>query len=462
MSITRSYSTVFFLGFALPLCVYALSLIPQDLLLQAHAQTADQQVEQRKAQLEAELAEIEKEIQAQQVLLEGKQEERVSLERDVAILDAKIQKAKLSIRARDLEIKRISEDIYGKQETIGGLDSKLNREKQSLAQLIRKTNEIDNYSLAEVILGNQKFSDFFEDLDNFDAIKTELSFSFEEIALTKDDTLIQKEALEVRRSSEEELRSIQNLEKQKIEAQERERQRILDATKGEEKAYQALITVKLKSAAEIRAELFTLRGSAPIPFAEAYQYALNASSVTGVRPALILGVIAQESNLGENVGQCLLTNDPKKGDGKGVNTGRFFDGVMKPNRDVDPFLAIVSELGINPYGQVVSCPPSYGYGGAMGPAQFIPSTWDLYKKRIGKASGQNPPNPWDPRTAFFASAILMMDNGADKGTYASEKLAALRYFAGWTNAKNPNYDFYGEGVMGLAEKYQGLINVLES
>ena len=425
------------------------------------AQTADQQVEQRKAQLEAELAEIQKEIEGQQVLLEGKQEERVSLERDVAILDAQIQKARLSIRARNLEIERISEDISGKKKTIGSLDDKLQREKESLAQLLRRTNEIDNYSLAEVILGNQDFSDFFEDLDNFDAIKAGLSDSFEDIAITKDDTEAQKNTLEDRRSSEEELRSIQVLEKQKIEARERERQRILDITKGEEAAYQTLITNKLKSAAEIRAELFTLRGSAPIPFAEAYQYALDASRATGVRPALILGVIAQESNLGENVGQCLITNEPRKGDGKGVNTGRYFAGVMKPNRDVDPFFAIVSELGINPYGQVVSCPPSYGYGGAMGPAQFIPSTWDLYKVRIAKASGQNPPNPWDPRTAFTASALLMMDNGADKGTYYSEKLAALRYFAGWTNAKNPRYDFYGEGVMGLASKYQELIDVLE-
>lgn len=457
MTVTRSYVSILSLGVFI-----SFFLCAGGLFFTVSAQTADQQVEQRKTQLEAELKEIEKEIQAQQVLLDSKQEERVSLERDVAILTAKIDKAKLSIRARNLEIERISQDITGKRKTIGVLDTKLQREKDSLAQLLRRTNEIDTYSLAEVILGNQNFSDFFEDLDNFDAIKASLSVSFEDISVTKDDTISQKDALENRKSSEEELRSIQELEKQKIEVQERERKRILDATKGQEAAYQELITVKLRSAAEIRAELFTLRGSAPIPFAEAYQYALEASRVTGVRPALVLGVIAQESNLGENVGQCLVTNEPRKGDGKGVNTGRFFSGVMKPNRDVDPFLAIVKELGINPYAQVVSCPPSYGYGGAMGPAQFIPSTWDLYKKRIGKASGQNPPNPWDPRTAFIASALLMMDNGADKGTYASEKLAALRYFAGWTNAKNPRYDFYGEGVMGLAEKYQGLIDILEN
>ena len=408
------------------------------------AQTAEEQVAERRAQLERELAQIEKEIAAQQTLLEGKQRERVSLERDVAILDAGIQKAQLSIRARELEIRRLSQDITGKEQTIGSLNSKLSREKQSLAQLIRRTNEIDDYSLAEIILGNNNFSDFFEDLDNFDAIKAGLNKSFEHIAVTKDDTQTQKGILENRKSAEEELRHIQVLERQKIEVQEREKKRILTATKGQEAAYQSLINVKQKSAAQIRAELFTLRGSAAIPFAEALQYAQEASKKTGVRPAFILGIIAEESNLGENVGNGTWSVD------------------MHPTRDRPIFAEITARLGLDPNTMPVSKKPWYGWGGAMGPAQFIPSTWVLYEDRIAKSSGQNPPNPWDPRTAFIASGLLLMDNGADRGTTAAERLAALRYFAGWVNATKPSYAFYGDEVMGLAEKYQGMIDILNA
>jgi len=72
----------------------------------------------------------------------------------------------------------------------------------------------------------------------------------------------------------------------------------------------------------------------------------------------------------------------------------------------------------------------------MGPAQFIPSTWMLYKDRIARATGKNPPNPWLPQTAFTASAIFLADLGADRGTSAAEREAALRYFAGG-NWKNP-------------------------
>ena len=176
-------------------------------------------------------------------------------------------------------------------------------------------------------------------------------------------------------------------------------------------------------------------------FGDMYQYAKEASKVTGVRPAVILGILREETNLGQNVG-----------------TGNWLVDMKAP-RDTEPFKQICSELGLDPNSQPVSKRQSYGYGGAMGPAQFIPSTWVLYKDRIAKASGQNPPNPWDPRTATFAAAILMMDNGADGGTAAAERKAALKYLAG-SGWNKPAYAFYGDAVMQFAAEYQKDIDVL--
>jgi hypothetical protein len=52
----------------------------------------------------------------------------------------------------------------------------------------------------------------------------------------------------------------------------------------------------------------------------------------------------------------------------------------------------------------------------------------------------------------------MKDNGADAQTPAAERLAALRYLAGWKNASKSAYAFYGNDVMALAAKYQGQID----
>ncbi len=420
-----------------------------------HAQAEGDDVVARRAALEKDLAELEIEIEAQQALLQDKQRDRVSYERDVAILEAQIEKTKLSIRARDIVISKINQDINGKEKVIGGLNEKLNREKESLSQLIRKTNEIDNISLVEIVLGTQNLSDFFEDIDSFDSIKIALNDSFKEIAGTKSDTESQKRTLQNKQEEEMELRDIQKLQKSKIEKQEKEKQAIVEATKGVEAEYQKLIKTKEKSAADIRTELFTLRGSAAIPFEKALEFANIASAKTGVRPAFILGVIAEESNLGENVGTGNWKTDL-------YECYKNIGYATSAEKQKAAFLKITSDLGLNPDTLLVSRKPWYGCGGAMGPAQFMPTTWALYVDRIAKATGHNPPSPWNNGDAFMASAILLMDNGADKGTEYAERLSALRYLAGWKNAEKASYSFYGDDVMTLATKYQKLIDILQS
>ena len=283
-------------------------------------------------------------------------------------------------------------------------------------------------------------------------------------------TVDEKTTLEAKRIEERDLRTIQVLEKETIEEQERERSHILKVTKGQEDEYQKIISTIEKTAAQIRAELFTLRDTAAIPFGQALEFANKASAATGVRPALILGVLKQETKLGEYLG-----------------TGTYITD-MHPTRDVPVYLKITEVLGLDPRQMLVSKQPGYGWGGAMGPAQFIPSTWacfggfvqtaskkcgsvsgsyagpweyDVSKDRIRSLLGKNSPgNPWENQDAFMASALLLKDNGAARGTYASERLAALRYFAGWGNAEKPAYAFYGDGVMDFAEEFQKLINQL--
>lgn len=423
---------------------------------QAFAQTS---VEQRAA-LQAQLDQIEKDIANNQGTLGTLQAQRTTLERDIKILDNKIRIAQLNIKQSDVKLTQLKGNITEKQKSIAQVDAKVARSEASLAQLLRRTREIDDISLTQLALG-ESLDRFFQDIDDFQSIQKSLGKSFIEMAALREDLSGHKAALEEKEDEAKKVRQVQVLAKQAVLEDEKKKKSILTATKGQEKTYQQLIADKKKQAGAIRAALFGLRDSGAIPFGTAYQYAKEAEKQTGVRAAVVLGVLRQETNLGENVGQCLLTNSPLKGDGKGKNTGRPFNQVMKGSRDVDPFMAITAELGLDPFSQVVSCPQSSGFGGAMGPAQFIPSTWMLYKDRLASLTGQSPPDPWSARTAIFATALLMADNGADNGTRASERLAALRYFAGWANAGKSAYAFYGNGVMGYADEYQADIDILE-
>lgn len=431
-------------------------------------------VAKRRAQLEAELAKIEQQIQHQQVLLDGKAQERVSLERDVAILDGEIEKALLNIQARELAIRGLSDDIYSKQTVIDELNLKLEREKESLAQLVRKTNELDNSSVVEVILSNKNLSEFFEAFDDLQSLKFALNSSFSIIEETREYVRSEKQVLEGKREEEVDMKILQELQKQEVEEQEAKKQEILDVTKGQEAAYQQMVHASQRTAAEIRAELFQLRGTSAIPLGEALELANFASSKTGVRPAFILGVLKQETRLGE-----------LKGDGT-------WQEDMHPQRDRPVFMAIMQELGLNPSTMPVSAGGATYWGGAMGPSQFIPSTWACYGGFINATTntcanagglsfegfwagpwkynqatdrirsytgGSQPSNPYNNRDAFMATALYMKDLGADLQTFEAERRAALRYYAGG-NWAAPANAFYGDAVMGHAAYYQEQINIL--
>ncbi|MBI5004916.1 MAG: hypothetical protein HZC04_01890, partial [Candidatus Lloydbacteria bacterium] len=184
-------------------------------------------IDARRTQLESDLANLEKEIDGQRTILQSKQRERVSLERDVAILDAQIQEAKLSIRARDISIEKLRTDIAGKQQTIGTLLDKMEGERRSLAQLVRKTNEVDQYSIVEVALAKENISELFSDIDSLDFLGRALGESLNIIEKTKNITEEQKHSLESKQAEEEELRNIQVLQKRRIEESETDKKQIL-------------------------------------------------------------------------------------------------------------------------------------------------------------------------------------------------------------------------------------------
>jgi membrane-bound lytic murein transglycosylase B len=230
-------------------------------------------------------------------------------------------------------------------------------------------------------------------------------------------------------------------------------------TKGQEAAYNKLIQGKELKIAQISAQLFNLRDADGIPFGQALNYANIASQKTGVRPALILAILTQETNLGKNLGACYL-RDYSTGDGVSVKSGQFKARTMSPTRDVNPFLEITRNLGLNPQAQKVSCwIPMYskgkaaGWGGAMGPSQFIPSTWNLFTKRIQKALNVPLANPWNPEHAILATSLYMSDLGAGTQTYSDEKNAACRYYSGKKCSAGTGAS-YGAQVMAKAQNIQ--------
>lgn len=427
--------------------------------------------EKTREMIEAQLQTLERQMLEQERLVEDTRLDRQSLERDINILEGEIKQTQLGIKARSLAIEQLEDQIGEKEEVLDVLAEKLQKQQVSLADLVRKSALLEEYSLVEVMLSKESFSEFFTDVATYRSIKESLNKSLATLHQIRRDTIEQKNDLEGKQETEAEMKLVQELQKGEIEQKEKDKDQILRVTKGEEEQYKELLDSQRKSAAQLRNALFELLGGgAAIPLPEAIKLADRASDVTGVDAALILAILQQETELGSNLGGCLFTDSSSD------------RPVMHPTRDEPVFLAIAGILGFDPYSRSVSCPivqngTRVGWGGAMGPSQFIPSTWAIYGgivnygngweydksadaiRRINKNS--SPANPFDNQDAFIATALLLRDNGAN-GTYYGDRMAALRYYAGWNGASNPANSFYGDSVMRHKATMEENIRILSS
>lgn len=427
------------------------------------AQTSSDSVSTKEEQLRKELEGIEKEILIQRGTLKSKEKESISIERDISILNAKIKEAKLKIKAKNIVIEGLSKDIFGKAKTIGELDQKIDKEKESIGALLRKTDQIDSSSMITVMLSGNDLSQFFIDVDSFNSIKRSLDSLLDDIREAKASNERQKELLGVKKDQETDVKVIIETEKRRVEKNELEKKQLLGLNKEQQKAYKGIIVEREAKAAKIRSALFALRDSAPIPFGKALEYASMAFSKTGVRPAFLLAILTQESNLGANVGSCYLKNTDT-GEGVSIKNGRIFKNVMKPSRDTGPFVEITGKVGRDPYNTPVSCPQDGvgGWGGAMGPSQFIPSTWQLFKDKVASIVSKITPDPWEPKDAIVASSIYLGELGADNGSYSAEKNAACKYYSGKSCNQSKWAASYGNQVMTKAQNIQEtMIDILQ-
>jgi len=385
-------------------------------------------------------------------------QEKKTLNSKISTLSQKIKELNYRISQSNLVIKDLKFQITDTEDSIGQNINKIEDLKIKLSSILRTLDQEDQKPLIEILMSEQDLSGFFDSLLALEILNSKNKDILKDIKLLKTSLEEQKVSLDGDKTDLEATVKMHELQKQENSKTKKDQEYYLSIT---EKEYQQQVQEKKateQKVAKIRARIFELAGGdtkAPT-FGEAYEIAKYVNSVTGVRPALILAVLQQESAIGKNVGQCYLKNS-STGAGVKIN-GAALSRVMNPTRDVPVFLVIANESGRDPYNTPVSCPMSFGWGGAMGPGQFIPATWKIYKGRVASLTGRAA-DPWNIRDAFIATGLYLSDYGAANQTYNSEWKAAMIYFSGSTNSK---YSFYGNQVMAKAADFQEDINAIEA
>jgi membrane-bound lytic murein transglycosylase B len=291
------------------------------------------------------------------------------------------------------------------------------------------------------VLENGKLSDVFDQLNSLANVQQKIQEGIAEIEESKIFLENERGVLDDKRGELNQLKVLQMIQQRTVLIEIQGKSDLLVQTSGQESRFQSLLANAKLDADSAKNRLYLLEGTGlSMPLEQAFNYAQRASMLTGVRPAFLLAVLKRETSWGESVGTGNWRSD------------------MNP-RDRQSFIQICEKLNIDPDQTAVSKKPSYGWGGAIGPAQFLPSVWLSYESRIAKATGHKTPNPWDIGDAFVAAGLKLAENGADARTESAEWKAAQIYFAGnrWDHAV---YSFYGDQVIDLAGTIQEQLELI--
>jgi len=395
-------------------------------------------------EMETKLKELEDKINTYRNQIQINQQKAKTLKTEIAILDDEISRAQLEIQRIDLVIKDLNKKIADKESAIRQIERQVDLEKTALSELVRQINFYDDVSLLEIVLGRDQLSDFLSELHSLENFQEEIQRALKEIYVLKKDLEEGKAVLKETQEEQLSLKSIQQDQKTSLEDTKTQKKTILEQTKGQENLFTQLVKKTELDVEAVKNRLYFLKGfmtDGELRFEDAYKFAKFASIYTGVRPAFLLAILSRESDLGKNIGKGTWRED------------------MKPSQR-PYYLQICQELGVDPDKYPVSKKQWYGWGGAMGPAQFMPATWLGYKNKIAEITGNNPPSPWNIKDAFVAAGLYLANKGAAQGGYNIEWKAAMMFLAG-ANWNKGYLAFYGDQVMSLTKQFQEQIDILE-
>lgn len=408
--------------------VFLLGVIPAGVL---YSQTISPE---ERGELERQLDQLEREAADLDKTVSSLETQARTLKNEIKLLDSQIRQRELEIKRLTLVIRQAETDIGRKQKSIKVTEGKIGVSKRELGASVREFSQQDGDNLLELMLRNQNLSEFFIVLNDLEKVQGTIQSKLSDLRDHKISLEEQKSELEEFREGQEQAKSIQVIEQRSIRQAKKERDKLLADTQGKESLFQELLKKKRTDIAAIKNKLFYLE-QIGLTAEDALKYARLAAERTDIRAAFLLGLLEVETGK--------QFEDQKITVGQHLGTGNWnrdlyqcYIDLGKPTtaeKQKTAFFKITLELGLDPDKMPVSRRPNYGCGGAMGPAQFIPTTWLIFKDRVASLTGRGIASPWNPDDAFTAAALFLSDAGAKARTKTREIAAARTYISG-----NPN------------------------
>ncbi len=410
-----------------------------------------QEVDKR-AEIKVQIQKLEDEADAIDKSLAATEKEKLTLANEVDNFNNEIKRRELNMKRLTLAINEAAVDINTKTKDIATLSDKIDVSKKALASGLFTIYSYEQDSILEVLLKHDNLSSFFSSFQGLVGMQTGLQATMQKFADNQQTLQKERDDLENFEEDQQQLKSLQVVERKFLEQKKQEKDEILRLTKGKESLFQQLLKSKKQDIATLKTQLFYLEKTG-ITAEDATHFADLAAKRTGIRTAFLLALLEVETGKQFEDGVISV--------GTNLGTGNWqkdlytcYIKLKKPKTaeaEKAAFLEITGKLNLDPDSMPVSRKPNYGCGGAMGPAQFLPSTWLRFDDRVSQLTGHNPPNPWNVEDAFTAAALFLADAGADGQNPTGEAMAAKTYISGQPKCTKYVCNSYANRILSLAK-----------
>ena len=408
--------------------------------------------EDKRAELEVQIEQLEQEAAALDKDLVRVEGEKKTLASELAALDTEIKQRSLSIKKVALAIQQAVLAMQDKSEGLEVLSKKINSSKDALAYSIIALRKYDEEDWFSVLLKNTNLASFLVSVNNLNVVLTDVEKKLTNFKEEK--SLLEKEKIELEDFQEEQenLRVLQEVERRFLAQKKKEKEEIIRLTKGKESLFQQLLQLKKRDISSLKTQLFYLEKTG-ISAEDAVRFADLAAKRAGIRTSFLLALLEVET--GKQFEDGVITVGTNLGTGNWKND--LYNCYIRLGKkrvaeaEKRAFFEITGKLNLDPDAMPVSRRPGYGCGGAMGPAQFLPTTWLRFEDKVVELTGHNPPNPWSVEDAFTASAIFLAEAGAFSQTEAGEIKAAKTYLSGNPNCRKYICRSYSSRIVSLAK-----------
>lgn len=221
---------------------------------QAVVDDLNRQIAEQQAKIDA----LTSKITEYSASIKNTKQEAATLKSQIKLLDNQVGKTNMEISLKEEQAKEIQLQIEQAGLQISQSELQMAKQKEQLADLLRLIARYEDKDYISILLANDNFSDFFDQVKYSADLQKEMQRSLNRVKEAKDKLAEQQAELEKQKSDLSDVLNKLDDAKAVLESQKQDKNQLVIATNKSEKKFQSLITDLKKEQAAANAQVTAL------------------------------------------------------------------------------------------------------------------------------------------------------------------------------------------------------------